>query len=62
MSDFVDIFGEVLRIVTVQPREARVRYRPAVCEARMQLPEKQTGDDAIPTDTLSTNGKAPRLR
>jgi hypothetical protein len=59
MSDFVDIFGEVLRIVTFQPREARMRYRVLEWEERMQVPEKQTRDDAIAADPRSINGKAP---
>ena len=59
MSDFVDIFGEVLRIVTFQPREARMRYRLPEWDERMQVPEKQTHrDDAIPADPRSTDGKA----
>ena len=41
MSDFVDIFGEVLRIVTFQPREARMRYRLPEWEERMQAPDRE---------------------
>ena len=48
MSDFVDIFGDVLRIATFQPREARMRYRRPEWEERMQVPERQNRrDDAI---------------
>ena len=36
MSDFLDIFAEVLRIVTLQPREARMRYRLQEREERME--------------------------
>ena len=38
MSEFIDIFEEVLRIVTVQPR--RIRYRLPEWEERMQVPER----------------------
>ena len=54
MSDFTDIFGDVLCIVTFQPREARMRYRSPEREARTQAPEKLTRDDAIPADPRST--------
>ena len=46
MSDFIDIFGEVLRIVTFQPREARMRYRLPEWDERMQAPER-TGASEI---------------
>ena len=60
MSDFVDIFAEVLRIATFQPREAQMRYRLQDCEARMQAPERQTRrDDATPVDPNPIDGKAP---
>lgn len=39
MNEFVDIFAQVLRIVTFQPREARMRYRAAEWEERMHAPD-----------------------
>lgn len=59
MSDFVDIFGEVLRIVTFQPREARMRYRLPEWDQGIQALERSTRDSAIPADPRSTNGKPP---
>ena len=38
MSEFVNIFQEVLSIATLQPREARMRYRLAEREERMLAP------------------------
>ena len=40
MSDFADILGDVVRIVTFQPREARMRYRPQEWEEIMLTPER----------------------
>ena len=45
MSDFLDIFAEVLRIMTVQPREARMRYRLPEWEERMQEPERNKASE-----------------
>ncbi|SFO67502.1 hypothetical protein SAMN03159463_02635 [Mesorhizobium sp. NFR06] len=39
MSDFVDIFAEVLRVATFQPREARMRYQLPRCDQSVQAPE-----------------------
>jgi hypothetical protein len=41
MSDFINIFGEVLRIVTFQPREARMRYELPHWEERVHAPERK---------------------
>ena len=50
MSDFVNIFEEVLRIVTVQPREARMRYRPPEWDQRLHVPERKNARDERRTD------------
>jgi hypothetical protein len=50
MSDFEDIFGDVIRLVTFQPREARMRYRPAERDERLELPERNDARDGRRTD------------
>jgi hypothetical protein len=39
MSEFTGIFGEVIRIVTFQPREARMRYQNPQWEERIHAPQ-----------------------
>jgi hypothetical protein len=39
MSEFTDIFGEVIRLVTFQPREARMRYQNPQWEDRIHTPQ-----------------------
>ena len=41
MSDFVNIFQEVLCIATLQPREARMRYRLPEREETMRAAEME---------------------
>ncbi|GLS34047.1 hypothetical protein SAMN04488498_107154 [Mesorhizobium albiziae] len=50
MSDFEDIFADVVRIVTFQPREARMRYRPPEWDERLQAPERKNAHDRRRTD------------
>ena len=51
MNEFLDIFGEVVRIVTFQPRESRMRYRLPDWEERMEVPARRIspfGSRSIP--------------
>ncbi|WP_292547676.1 hypothetical protein [Mesorhizobium sp.] len=50
MSDFEDIFADVIRIVTFQPREACMRYRPPEGDERLQLLEKKNARDDVAPD------------
>jgi hypothetical protein len=57
MSDFADIFSDVLRIATFQPREASMRYRPIQRESRLRVPESNADPVAEATVTLSRGQK-----
>lgn len=58
MWDFVDILAEVLRIVTFQPREARMRYRLPEWEERMEPPanEQSLGAELQDVGNLRAKG------
>jgi hypothetical protein len=47
MSDFTEIFGDVLRIVTFQPREARMRYQGPQWDERMEAPKRKDSRERV---------------
>ena len=47
MSDFTEIFGDVLRIVTFQPREARMRYQGPQWDERMEAPKRKDSREGV---------------
>jgi hypothetical protein len=47
MPDFTDILGDVLRIVTFQPREARMRYQGLAWDERMEAPKRKDSREGL---------------